>query len=68
MWPNTPWHVCGCFEIREDNGQLKFIVEGADLLMARLYTTPPYIPYSDIITEADEGLAVYDTPLRRISR
>ena len=45
-------------EIREDNGQLSLIVEGADLLDGTpIYDIKPYIPYSDIITEADEGFA-----------
>ena len=43
-------------EIRDDNGQLRLIVEGADLLDGTpIYDIKPYIPYSDIITEADEG-------------
>ena len=45
-------------EIRDDNGQLSLIVEGADLLDGTpIYDIKPYIPYSDIITEADEGFA-----------
>ena len=45
-------------EIRDDNGQLRLIVEGADLLDGTpIYDIKPYIPYSDIITEADEGFA-----------
>ena len=45
-------------EIREDNGQLSLIVEGADLLDGTpIYDIKPYIPYSDIITEADDGFA-----------
>ena len=45
-------------EIREDNGQLSLIVEGADLLDGTpIYDIKPYIPYSDIITDADEGFA-----------
>lgn len=45
-------------EIREDNGQLSLVVEGADLLDGTpIYDIKPYIPYSDIITEADEGFA-----------
>ena len=45
-------------EIREDNDQLSLIVEGADLLDGTpIYDIKPYIPYSDIITEADEGFA-----------
>lgn len=45
-------------EIRDDNGQLSLIVEGADLLDGTpIYDIKPYIPYSDIITEADGGFA-----------
>mgnify|MGYP000957300486 CR=1 FL=1 len=45
-------------EIQDDNGQLRLIVEGADLLDGTpIYDIKPYIPYSDIITEADEGFA-----------
>ena len=45
-------------EIRYDKGQLSLIVEGADLLDGTpIYDIKPYIPYSDIITEADEGFA-----------
>lgn len=45
-------------EIRDDNGQLRLIVEGADLLDGTpIYDIKPYIPYSDIITEADGGFA-----------
>ena len=45
-------------EIRDDNGQLRLIVEGADLLDGTpIYDIKPYIPYSDIIADADEGFA-----------
>ena len=45
-------------EIRDDNGQLSLIVEGADLLDGTpIYDIKPYIPYSDIIADADEGFA-----------
>lgn len=45
-------------EIRDDNGQIRLIVEGADLLDGTpIYDIKPYIPYSDIITEADGGFA-----------
>ena len=45
-------------EIRNENGQLSLIVEGADLLDGTpIYDIKPYIPYSDIIADADEGFA-----------
>lgn len=45
-------------EIRNENGQLSLIVEGADLLDGTpIYDIKPYIPYSDIITGAEEGFA-----------
>ena len=45
-------------EIRDYNGQLSLIVEGADLLDSTpIYDIKPYIPYSDIIADADEGFA-----------
>ncbi|ASS38273.1 tRNA (N6-threonylcarbamoyladenosine(37)-N6)-methyltransferase TrmO, partial [Mogibacterium pumilum] len=45
-------------EIRHDNGQLSLIVEGADLLDGTpIYDIKPYIPYSDIIADAEEGFA-----------
>ena len=45
-------------EIRNENGQLSLIVEGADLLDGTpIYDIKPYIPYSDSIIEAEEGFA-----------
>ena len=45
-------------EIRKDDEQLTLIVEGADLLDGTpIYDIKPYIPYSDIIADADEGFA-----------
>ncbi len=44
-------------EIRDDNGQLRLIVEGADLLMARLYTTSSRISHIVISSQRQmEGL------------
>ena len=43
-------------EIRNVSGKLSLIVEGADLLDGTpIYDIKPYVPYSDIITDADKG-------------
>ena len=45
-------------EVKYEDGQVSLIVEGTDLLDGTpIYDIKPYIPYSDIIADADEGFA-----------